>query len=186
LEALPHVETIRIHTRVPVAEPARITPAFARSLNRTIPIWVSLHCNHPKELAADAQGALKLLGEAGVPLLAQTVLLKGVNDDAVTLEALFRALIACRVKPYYLHHPDLAPGTAKFRPSIEHGRSLMRALRGRLPGHALPTYVLDIPDGAGKVPIGPDYVDVGADGGTVIVVPRGDRHEYPARPVDAD
>lgn len=186
LEAMPHVETIRIHTRAPVADPARVTPALCALLDRARPVWLSLHCNHASELAAETRAALRLLAKAGVPLLAQTVLLRGVNDDAATLEALFRALIACRVKPYYLHHPDLAPGTARFRLPIARGRALMRALRGRLPGHALPTYVLDIPGGAGKAPIGPDYVGVDDDGAMVVADWRGDRHDYPDRAPDTD
>ena len=113
-------------------------------------------------------------------MLSQSVLLKGVNDDAATLEALFRALVAARIKPYYLHHPDLAPGTAHFRVSLAKGRALMKALRGRVSGLALPTYVLDVPGGHGKVPVGAGYVEE-KDGAWIVEDPSGLRHPYPPR-----
>jgi lysine 2,3-aminomutase len=116
--------------------------------------------------------------KAGVPVLSQSVLLKGVNDDAATLEALFRALLAARVKPYYLHHPDLAPGTSHFRTDLAAGQALMRALRGRLTGLAQPTYVLDVPGGHGKVPVGPAYAEE-KEGGWIVEDPGGRRHRYP-------
>ncbi|EME70114.1 lysine 2,3-aminomutase [Paramagnetospirillum caucaseum] len=122
-------------------------------------MWLAVHVNHPRELSPLAAAGLERLARAGVPLLSQTVLLKGVNDRAEVLEELFRALVRNRVRPYYLHHPDLAPGTAHFRPSVAEGQALMRRLRGRLSGIAQPTYVLDIPGGAGKVPVGPGYWD---------------------------
>jgi lysine 2,3-aminomutase len=112
------------------------------------------------------------LQRAGIAMLGQTVLLRGVNDDVATLEALMREFVANRIKPYYLHHPDLAPGTSHFRVSIEEGQALMRALRGRVSGLAQPIYVLDIPDGHGKVPIGPSYLD-----GDGVIDPAGRRHE---------
>jgi lysine 2,3-aminomutase len=160
---IPHVEVVRFHTRVPVADSGRVTPELARGLRQAAgedaAVWVSVHVNHPRELAAGARRALALLADAGLPLLSQTVLLKGVNDDPAVLEQLFRALIRNRVRPYYLHHPDLARGTAHFRPSLAEGRAIVGALRGRLSGIAQPTYVLDIPGGAGKVPVGPNYVE---------------------------
>lgn len=179
LDAIPHVESIRIHTRVPVADPARITPELAAILARGKPLFLVVHCNHARELAPATQHALATLSRAGIPLLSQTVLLKGVNDDAATMEALLRALLRCRVKPYYLHHADLAPGTARFRTSVEAGRALMRELRGRLSGLCLPSYVLDIPGGHGKAPLGPDEWD---DGEGSITGWRGDDHAYPEPP----
>lgn len=158
---LRHVEVLRFHSRVPVADPERVTVAMAAALRSTdrLAVWVSVHVNHPRELQLAARGALKILADAGVPLVSQSVLLKGVNDDPAVLEDLFRALIRNRVRPYYLHHPDLTRGTSHFRPTIAEGQAIMRALRGRLTGIAQPTYVLDIPGGAGKVPVGPDWWD---------------------------
>ena len=120
--------------------------------------WLAIHANHLCELTAAARRALARLADSGVALVSQTVLLAGVNDDAETLGALMRGLVECRVKPYYLHHGDLAPGTGRFRLPIEAGQALMRALRGRYSGLCQPTYVLDIPGGHGKSPIGPTYV----------------------------
>ena len=159
LEAIPHVELLRIHSRVPVAEPSRATPALALALDREKPLWLAVHANHASEFSAEAVAALRRLHAAGVLLLGQSVLLRGVNDSAEALEALFRAMLRARVKPYYLHQLDPAPGTARFAVPIEEGRRLLAALRGRVTGLAWPTYVLDIPGGHGKVPIGPDYLD---------------------------
>ena len=159
LDAIPHVELLRIHTRVPVADPGRITAAAAAALAHDAPVWLVVHANHAREFTPSAQGALRLLASAGVPLLGQSVLLRGVNDTAEALEALFRAMLRARVKPYYLHQLDPAPGTARFHVPIEEGRRLLAALRGRVTGLAWPTYVLDIPGGHGKVPVGPEYLD---------------------------
>jgi lysine 2,3-aminomutase len=161
LEAIPHVATLRIHSRVPIVEPARIGPALLAVLNRRKPLWIAVHANHPRELTEAAQSACAALVRVGATLLGQTVLLRGINDDPAILEALFRAMVAGRIKPYYLHHPDMAAGTAHFRLSIREGQAIVRALRGRLSGLAQPTYVLDIPGGAGKVPIGPNMVEPG-------------------------
>jgi lysine 2,3-aminomutase len=161
LSGIPHVATLRIHSRVPVVDPERVDAALVDALASRLPVWLAIHANHPRELSGSALDACGRLARAGVPLLGQTVLLRGVNDDASVLEALFRAMVRARIKPYYLHHPDLAPGTAKFRLSVAEGQSLMRALRGRLSGLAQPTYVLDVPGGAGKVPIGPNSVEPG-------------------------
>ena len=120
--------------------------------------YVVLHANHARELTDAAREACARLVDAGIPMLSQSVLLAGVNDDPQTLGALMRALVECRIKPYYLHHGDLAPGTSHLRTSIEQGQELMRALRGRLSGLCQPTYVLDIPGGHGKSPIGPNYL----------------------------
>jgi lysine 2,3-aminomutase len=177
LVAIAHVEMLRIHTRVPVADPARIDDELATALRLDKPVWLSVHVNHARELSPEAARGLACLADAGVPLLAQTVLLRGVNDDPQVLEALFRRLVALRVKPYYLHHPDLAPGTAHFRLELREGQAIFGALRGRLSGHALPTYVLDIPGGAGKVPVEAPWVRAEADG-YVVTDPRGGEHRY--------
>jgi lysine 2,3-aminomutase len=179
LEEIPHVATVRIHTRVPMVDPQRIDAALLNVLRRRKPLWIAVHANHAKEFTSAVESALARLAATGAGLLGQTVLLRGVNDDAETLEVLFRRMVSSRIKPYYLHHPDLAPGTAHFRVSLDQGRAIMAQLRGRLSGVAQPTYVLDIPGGAGKVPVGPNMVEPGA-----VRDIRGVLHPYPAQPVD--
>ena len=163
LDSIDHVAVIRLHTRVPVADPGRVTPDLVTALKRSTPVYVALHCNHARELSPAACAAIARLADAGLPLLSQTVLLKNINDDAATMEALMRALVRNRVKPYYLHHGDLARGTGHFRTTIAVGRTLMKRLRGVLSGIAQPTYMLDIPGGHGKAPIGPCYIEPGLD-----------------------
>jgi lysine 2,3-aminomutase len=158
LAAIPHVELLRIHTRVPVADPARLA-ALAEVLDVDKPLWLVVHINHARELTPAAVAALRTVQRRGVPVLGQSVLLRGVNDSAAALEALFRAMLAARIKPYYLHQLDPAPGTDRFTVPIAEGQALLAALRGRVTGLAWPTYVLDIPGGYGKVPVGPGYVD---------------------------
>jgi lysine 2,3-aminomutase len=162
LSAMPHIETLRIHTRVPTTDPGRIDEAVTGALATDRSLWLVLHANHAREFSAEAKAALTRLRRAGVPLLGQSVLLRGVNDSAAALEALFRAMVASGVKPYYLHQLDAAPGTARFHVPIAEGQRLLAALRGRVTGLAWPTYVLDIPGGHGKVPIGPEFLQ--ADG----------------------
>ena len=165
LAAIRHVRIVRFHTRVPVAAPERVTSALVEALRVPgLTTYVAVHANHAREIGPEARIALARLADAGIALVSQSVLLAGENDDADTLATLFRTLVECRVKPYYLHHPDLAPGTAHFRLTIRRGQELMQALRGRLSGLALPTYVLDIPGGYGKVPIGPTYLEATPDG----------------------
>ncbi len=159
LSAIPHIEILRIHTRVPTTDPARITDALAAALATDKAMWLVLHANHAREFTADAHAAIRRIQAQAIPVLGQSVLLHGVNDSAAALEALFRAMMAARVKPYYLHQLDAAPGTARFHVPIEEGRRLLAQLRGRVTGLAWPTYVLDIPGGHGKVPIGPDYLE---------------------------
>lgn len=177
LAGLGTLDAIRIHTRVPVVAPERITPAMIRALKGPVPVWIVVHTNHAQELGAAAQAALGRLADAGVPLLSQTVLLRGVNDDPAVLETLFRALYRLRVKPYYLHHCDLARGAGHFRTTLAEGQAIMAALRGRVSGAMLPLYVLDIPGGFGKVPVGPGYLEAGPDG-WVVTDPNGGRHGY--------
>ncbi|MCC6780820.1 MAG: lysine-2,3-aminomutase-like protein [Hyphomicrobiales bacterium] len=180
LAGIAHVKVIRVHTRVPVAEPARVTPALVRALVKPgKATYVVLHANHARELAPPARAACARLIDAGIPMLSQSVLLRGVNDDPQVLAELMRALVECRVKPYYLHHADLAPGTSHWRTSIEEGQALMRALRGRLSGLCQPTYVLDIPGGHGKSPIGPCYIERGEDKAYRIEDFNGGCHHYP-------
>lgn len=162
LAQISHVKVVRYHTRIPVVDPAAITPDLVAAL--ACPgkaVYLALHANHPRELTPQARAACDRLVEAGIPLLGQTVLLAGINDDVATLGALMRAMVETRIKPYYLHHHDLAPGTAHLRTSLETGQALMRQLRGDYSGLCQPTYVLDIPGGAGKVPVGPSYLGDG-------------------------
>jgi lysine 2,3-aminomutase len=182
LAAIAHVKVIRVHTRVPVADPARVTPELVRALKaKGKATYVALHANHARELTPDARAACARLIDAGIPMLSQSVLLAGVNDDPATLEDLMRALVECRIKPYYLHHADLARGTAHLRTSIEHGQELMRALRGRISGLCQPTYVLDIPGGHGKSPIGPNYLSQDTTGRYRIEDFNGAQHCYPPK-----
>ncbi|MCW5772800.1 MAG: lysine-2,3-aminomutase-like protein [Rhodospirillaceae bacterium] len=178
LADIPHVQAIRIHTRVPIARPRAISRELLRALRVEKALFMVVHCNHPREVTPLVKAAALRLTRAGIPLLSQTVLLRGVNDSVATLETLFRTLLAARIKPYYLHHGDLAPGTAHFRTAISDGQALVRGLRGRLSGLAQPAYVLDIPGGYGKVPIGPNYIEREGEGWRV-EDPQGGRHTYP-------
>ena len=159
LAAIDHIRIIRIHTRVPVADPARISPEMIAALKvKGATTWVALHANHIRELTEKARAACAGIIDAGIPMVSQSVLLRGVNDNAAALEALMRGFVECRIKPYYLHHGDLAPGTSHLRTTLAQGQELMRALRGRVSGLCQPEYVLDIPGGHGKAPVGPDYL----------------------------
>ncbi|MFN4170803.1 MAG: lysine-2,3-aminomutase-like protein [Pseudorhodobacter sp.] len=178
LGAIPHLDVIRFHTRVPVVAAEKVTPDLLAAMESDKAVWLVIHTNHAQELTSAALAALRRLVAAGIPLLSQTVLLRGVNDDPDTLEALLRALVRAKVKPYYLHHCDLAKGTGHFRTTIAQGQAIMAALRGRLSGMALPTYVLDIPGGHGKVPIGPDYLARAEGGLWKVHDPKGALHDY--------
>jgi len=179
LNDIPHVQVIRFHTRVPVADPARITDDVIAALQSDKAVYVVLHANHAQELTDAVRACVKKFVAAGIPLLSQSALLRGVNDKPEVLENLFRALTAMKVKPYYLHHPDLAPGTSHFRLTIEQGQSLMRGLQGCVSGIALPRYVLDIPGGHGKVPVEPRWIEPAADGnGYAVRDYRGGTHAY--------
>lgn len=165
LAAVEHVKIIRWHTRVPAVDPGRVTQELVQALRADgATTYVVLHANHARELTPDARTAIARLVDAGIPMLSQTVLLKGVNDDADTLEALMRAFVECRVKPYYLHHLDRAPGTSHFRCSIARGQSLVQNLHERASGLAQPSYILDIPEGHGKVALSAPTVRACADG----------------------
>jgi lysine 2,3-aminomutase len=183
LADIDHVKVLRIHTRVPVADPARITPDLVRAIKvKAKPTYVAVHVNHPRELTAHARTACARMADAGIPLLSQTVLLAGVNDAPAVMGELMRALVECRIKPYYLHQGDLAPGTGHLRTDVATGQELMRKLRGRLSGLCQPTYVLDIPGGHGKSPVGPNYIErAGSNGSAHFIVEdfNGRRHHYP-------
>ena len=173
LSAIPHIDILRVHTRVPVADPSLVTPALAAALRTDKAMFVVLHTNHARELTPDARAALRRIQAESIPVLGQSVLLRGVNDSVAALEDLFRAQLRARVKPYYLHQLDAAPGTARFHVPIAEGQALLRALRGRVTGLAWPTYVLDIPGGAGKVPLNPGYLDADDH----VRDPQGHRHK---------
>lgn len=159
LRAIPHVEVIRIGTRVPVVMPQRVTDSLTAMLRRYHPLWLNTHFNHPRELASPAaQIAMERLADAGIPTGNQTVLLRGINDCPVVMRELVRALVRVRCRPYYLYNCDLSEGLAHFRTPVETGIALVEALRGHLPGYAVPTFVVDAPGGGGKVPLGPDYL----------------------------
>src|SRR4029077_2713602 len=177
LDAIGHVKIIRFHSRVPVVDPARINEEMIRALAAKTAVYIVLHANHPRELTDAARAAIARIVSAGIPMVSQSVLLRGVNDDPHTLRDLLRGLLENRVKPYYLHHGDLARGTSHFRTTVATGQELLRALRGRVSGMCQPHYVLDIPGGWGKVPIGPTYLEYSDDCLTVFDY-RGRAHTY--------
>lgn len=185
LAAIDHVKIIRIHTRVPMADPMRVSPEMVAALR--VPgatTWLAVHANHAREFSAAAREACARIVDAGIPMVSQSVLLAGVNDSAPALEALMRAFVECRIKPYYLHHGDLAPGTAHLRTTLEKGQQLMREMRGRVSGLCQPEFVLDIPGGFGKAPVGPNYLARDADGDAAdyqVTDFCGGIHTYPPR-----
>ena len=179
LAAIPHVRILRVHTRLPVVAPARVAAPLIEALKASgKTVYVAIHANHPRELTAEARAACARLADAGFVLVSQSVLLRGVNDDVATLAALMRGFVEARIKPYSLHHPDLAPGTSHFRLSIAEGQALMRGLRGHVSGLCQPAYVLDIPGGHGKSPIAASYLGSGDDG-LVVHDYTGRAHAYP-------
>ncbi|MFB2553311.1 lysine-2,3-aminomutase-like protein [Ensifer soli] len=180
LSEIDHVKIVRLHSRVPVVEPGRIDAALIEALHASgKTTYVALHANHPRELTAQARAACARLVDAGIVMVSQSVLLRGVNDDVETLAALMRAFVEARIKPYYLHHPDLAPGTAHFRLTIEEGQALVAALRGRISGLCQPTYVLDIPGGHGKTVISAATIAAGDGGCHTVIDFNGTAHRYP-------
>jgi lysine 2,3-aminomutase len=182
LSAIGHVKVVRFHTRVPVVEPERIDAALIAALKASgKATYVALHANHPRELSAEARAACARLIDAGIVMVSQSVLLRGVNDDAEVLAELMRAFVETRIKPYYLHHPDLAPGTGHFRLSIEEGQALVASLRGRVSGLCQPTYVLDIPGGHGKAVISASAIEAAGGGCYTVSDFRGNEHAYPPK-----
>ncbi|MGQ9858054.1 MAG: KamA family radical SAM protein [Thermodesulfobacteriota bacterium] len=179
LRKIPHVEFLRIGTKVPAVLPQRITPGLTKVLRRFHPLWLSIHFTHPEELTPEVAQACERLADAGLPLGSQTVLLKGVNDDLETMKKLFHGLLRLRVKPYYLYQCDPIVGSAHFRTPVSRGLEIISALRGHTTGYAVPTYVIDAPGGGGKVPLLPQYV-VGRDGDDLLLVNyRGHIYRYP-------
>jgi lysine 2,3-aminomutase len=178
LRAVDHIKILRFHSRVPALTPERITPGLIAALKASgKTVYVALHANHPRELTREARDACGRLIDAGVAMVSQTVLLRGINDDVETLSALMRAFVETRIKPYYLHHGDLAPGTSHLRVPLYLGQNLVRGLLGRLSGLCQPIYVVDIPGGHGKAPAGPSYVERQGEG-WLIEDWRGGRHIY--------
>ena len=179
LAAIEHVRVVRFHTRVPVVAPERIDADLLAALRVAgKAVFVALHANHPREFTPAARAACGRLVDAGIPMVSQSVLLRGVNDDAATLEALMRAFVETRIKPYYLHHGDLAPGTSHFRTTIAEGRALVEGLRGHASGLCQPTYVLDIPGGHGKVALAGGAAEPTPEGWRV-TDRHGQAHSYP-------
>ncbi|MFQ6240148.1 lysine-2,3-aminomutase-like protein [Sinorhizobium meliloti] len=182
LAEIEHVKVVRFHTRVPVVEPERVDAGLIAALRSSgKATYVALHANHPRELTAEARAASARLIEAGIVMVSQSVLLKGVNDDPDVLAALMRAFVETRIKPYYLHHPDLAPGTGHFRLSIEEGQALVASLRGRVSGLCQPAYILDIPGGHGKAIISASAIEAEGGGCYTVTDFRGNRHDYPPK-----
>lgn len=179
LNAIAHLGLVRIHTRVPLVDPGRVDAEMLAALKGgRIPTWIVLHANHWQEFGADGQAAVARLVDAGIPMLGQSVLLRGVNDDVATLTRTFRTMVANRIKPYHLNHGDLAKGTGHFRTSVAEGRALIKALRGDVSGLCQPTYILDIPGGHGKVPLTQSYLTPVGEGEWMVEDPRGIKRPY--------
>ncbi|ANL74142.1 L-lysine 2,3-aminomutase [Rhizobium phaseoli] len=180
LAAITHVKIVRFHTRVPVVDPEKIDAALIAALKASgKTVYVALHANHPRELTREARAACARLVDAGIAMISQSVLLKGVNDDPDVLAELMKAFVEIRVKPYYLHHPDLAPGTGHFRLTIDEGQRIVAALRGRISGLCQPAYILDIPGGHGKAVISESVIRATGDGCYSVSDYRGGEHSYP-------
>ncbi|MEN9813300.1 MAG: L-lysine 2,3-aminomutase [Verrucomicrobiota bacterium] len=179
LRAIPHVEFIRIGSRIPVFLPQRITPELCAILRRHGPVWMSIHVNHPRECTADLRAACERLAFAGVPLGNQSVLLRGINDDVDVMKALVHRLLRMRVRPYYLYQMDLITGGAHFKASVRKGIEIIQALRGHTTGYAVPQFVIDAPGGGGKVPLNPDYVESVDDDAIVLRNYEGRLYRYP-------
>ena len=179
LREIPHVEFIRIGSRIPVFLPQRITPKLTEIFKKYGPIWMSIHVNHPKEATAELKAACDRLSYAGVPLGNQSVLLAGVNDDAETMKALVHRLLRMRVRPYYLYQMDLITGGTHFKVDVRKGLEIIKALRGHTTGYAIPQYVIDAPGGGGKVPLNPDYIESINDDEIVFRNYEGNVHRYP-------
>jgi len=181
LRAIPHVEFIRIGTRIPVFLPQRITPELCEVFKKHGPIWMSIHTNHPREATKELKDACERLAYAGVPLGNQSVLLRGVNDDPDVMKALVHRLLRMRVRPYYLYQMDLITGGSHFKVDVRKGIEIIRALRGHTTGYAVPQYVIDAPGGGGKVPVNPDYIEKITDDEVVFRNYEGNRFHYPLK-----
>jgi lysine 2,3-aminomutase len=181
LRAIKHVEFIRIGSRIPVFLPQRITPELCELFRKHGPIWMSIHVNHPKECTRELKDACERLAFAGVPLGNQSVLLRGVNDDADVMKALVHRLLRMRVRPYYLYQMDLITGGSHFKVDVRKGIEIIRALRGHTTGYAVPQYVIDAPGGGGKVPINPEYIESITDDEVVFKNFQGETFRYPLK-----
>jgi lysine 2,3-aminomutase len=178
VRSIPHVEFLRIGTRVPVTLPQRITPALLKVLKKCGPVWMSLHFNHPKEITPRVKIACELLADNGIPLGSQTVLLKGINDNAETMKKLMHELLKIRVRPYYIYQCDPIVGSKHFRTPVSTGLEIMGQLRGFTSGYAVPTFVIDAPGGGGKIPLAPNYIISREDGRCVLKNYAGDEYTY--------
>jgi lysine 2,3-aminomutase len=179
LRAIPHLEFLRIGTRIPIFLPQRITPELCAMLKKYHPLFISIHSNHPRELTTEVRDALGRLANAGIPLGNQSVLLRNVNDDVTVMKAQVQKLLMCRVKPYYLYQCDLISGSAHLRASVRKGLEIMENLRGHTTGYAVPQYVIDAPDGGGKVPVNPDYILSRDEDRVIVRNYEGKVFEYP-------
>lgn len=179
ISEIKHIKVLRIHSRAVMVQPNFIDDEIIEILSIYKPLYLVIHCNHPEEITLEVSNKLNKLANKGIVLLSQSALLKGINDSSLILEKLFKKLAENRVKPYYLHHCDLVPGTYHFRTSIQKGITLLKGIRGRVSGICWPTYVLDIPKGFGKVPLGPCYYSKNQDGDTLITDYKGNLHYYP-------
>lgn len=179
LRAIPHIEFLRIGSRVPIFLPQRITPGLCAMLRRHHPLFLSVHTNHPRELTTEVRDALGLLADAGIPLGNQAVLLRGVNDDPAIMKSLMHKLLMCRVRPYYLYQCDLIKGSSHLRTSVSRGLDIIEALRGHTTGYAVPQFVMDAPGGGGKVPLNPDYLLMKDEQRTLVRNYEGKVFEYP-------
>lgn len=187
LRAIPHIEFIRIGSRIPIFLPQRITPELCDMLRKFHPLFISIHCNHPKELTTEVRDALGRLADAGVPLGNQSVLLNGINDTVEVQRALVHKLLRCRVRPYYLYQCDLINGSSHLRTSVAKGLEIIEGLRGHTTGYAVPQFVIDGPGGGGKIPLNPDYVLERSDSRTLLRNYEGETFEYPEpTPAPAD
>jgi lysine 2,3-aminomutase len=179
IRSIPHLEFVRIGSRIPVFLPQRITPELCALLRKFHPLWISIHVNHPRELTTEVRDALGRLADAGIPLGNQSVLLRGVNDDLPTMRTLVQKLLLCRVRPYYLYQCDLIRGSSHLRVPVSRGIEIIEGLRGHTSGYAVPQFVIDAPGGGGKVPINPEYVVHHNAQRTVIRNFEGRIFEYP-------
>ena len=179
LRSIKHVEILRLHTRVPCTLPQRITKNLADILRQYHPLFINTHFNHPDEITNEAALACAVLADAGIPLGSQTVLLKGVNDNTSVMRTLMKKLLTIRVRPYYIHHPDVVRGTSHFRVTIQEGLNIMKSLHGHASGLCVPQYMIDLPGGGGKVPLLPEYVKSVSDGKIMVENYRGEEFVYP-------
>jgi lysine 2,3-aminomutase len=179
LRAIPHVEFIRIGTKVPVVLPQRITPKLVQMMRKYHPVWMSIHFTHPDEITPEVSDAVQRLADAGIPLGSQTVLLKGINDSVEVMKKLFHELLKNRVKPYYMYQCDPVAGTSHFRTSVSKGIEIIAGLRGHTTGYAIPNYVIDAPGGGGKIPILPEYVQGRENGNLILKNFEGKLFSYP-------